>query len=148
VKPFKFIYAVVLCSVALFALVSCSKKSENVNNNPVPSVSVNLTLYPNDPLYFRIQTIGGWMYIAGGINGIIIYRKSQEEFMAIERTSSRLPDDSRAAVVVQKDNFTLKDTISQSEWRMLDAVVMKGPAEWPLRLYGTSYDGNSLVIRN
>lgn len=127
---------------------ACSKKSQNTNNNPVPSVPVNITVYPNDPFYAKIQNIGGWMYIAGGINGIVLYRKSNEEFVALERTSSQLPDDPRAAVVVQKNNFTVKDTISGSEWQMIDAVVSKGPATWPLRIYGTTYDGNILAIRN
>jgi hypothetical protein len=135
-------------ALIFFSIVSCEKETKSANDNPVPSVPVNISIYPNDPSYFNVQAIGGWMYIPGGINGIVLYRKSQEEFMAIERTSSYLPDNPKAAVLVQKDNFTLRDTISGSEWRMLDVIVMKTPAQWPLRLYGTSYNGNTLVIRN
>ncbi len=133
----------------LFSLFSCKKKkNENIVNHPVVSVPVQINMYPNDPLNFAIQGIGGWMYINGGHKGIIVYRKSNEEFVAIERTSSHLPDDDRARVLVQSDNFTLRDTISGSEWRMFDGTVTKGPAQWSLRLYGTSYDGNLLRIRN
>ena len=129
---------------------SCGKKAnQNINNNPVPSVLVNYVTYPGDPLNFKIQSIGGWMYVDNvGINGIIIYRKSQEEFVAIERTSSYLPDNPGAKVKVLSDNFLLRDTVSNSEWRIFDATVTKGPAEWSLRTYGTSYNGNSLIIRN
>jgi hypothetical protein len=133
----------------IFAVCSCKKKSKPVNNNPVPNVLVNYTTYPDDPLNFKIQPIGGWMYVDNvGINGIIIYRKSNEEFVAIERTSSYLPDNPAAKVKVQSDNFTLRDTISGSEWRMFDATVTKGPAEWSLRTYGTSYNGNALTVKN
>lgn len=115
----------------------------------MPSVLVNYTTYPGDPLNFKIQSIGGWMYVDNiGINGIIIYRKSQEEFVAIERTSSYLPDDPAAKVKVLNDNFTLRDTVSDSRWSIFDATVTQGPAEWPLRTYGTSYNGNALTIKN
>jgi hypothetical protein len=137
-----------LIFIFLLFFFSCKKKSKPEANNPVPSVPVNITMYPGDPLNYKIQSIGGWMYINGGINGIVIYRKSNEEFVAIERTSSQLPDDQRARVIVMSDNFTLRDTISDSRWRIFDATVTQGPAQWNLRLYGTNYNGNSLVIKN
>jgi len=134
----------------VFVLISCNKKNPNptVNSNPVPSVPVQITLFPNNVSNFKIQPIGGWMYIAGGIRGIIVYRKSEEEFVAIERTSSHLPNDNAATVQVLNNNFTLIDTISDSQWRIFDGTVTKGPAQWPLRLYGTTYDGNVLRIVN
>jgi hypothetical protein len=135
--------------LSAFLVGSCKKsKHQNVADNPVPYVPVSITLYPNDPLNLPVQGIGGWMYINGGINGIVLYRKSEQEFIAIERTSSQLPDDPKARVVVLKDNFTLADTVSNSHWRLIDGTVVQGPAEWSLRLYGTTYDGNALRIRN
>ena len=133
------------------AWVSCHKKSQHtqaVRNSPVPSVSVNIAIYPNDPLNFTLQGIGGWKYVSGGINGIIVYRKSQQEFIALERTSSYYPDNASAKVKVQADNFTCKDTISGSKWQIIDGTVRNGPAEWPLRTYATNYDGNILRISN
>jgi hypothetical protein len=130
---------------------SCKKKTQAAQasqNNPVPYVPVDITVYPNDPLNFSIQGIGGWKYIVGGINGIILYRKSQEEFVAVERTSSQDPNNPAAKVKVQADNFTCKDTISNSKWRIFDGAVTEGPATWPLRVYGTTYDGTTLRIRN
>jgi hypothetical protein len=141
----------ILAILLILSICSCKKKSKTQSNanNPVPNIPVNFTVYPNDPLNFKVQSIGGWMYIDNiGINGVIIYRKSQEEFVAIERTSSYLPDNAAAKVKVAIDNYTLKDTISGSQWRIFDGTVTKGPAEWALRLYGTSYNGNSLVIKN
>ena len=129
----------------------CKKKSppaQPVQTNPVPSVPVDISLFPGDPLNFSIQSIGGWKYFLGGINGIIVYRKSQEEFVAIERTSSQLPNNAAAKVKVQNDNFSLLDSISGSKWQIIDGVVSLGPAVWPLRLYGTTFDGNVLRIKN
>jgi len=132
-------------------LISCGKKNQpaqEIRNHPVPYVPVSIVMYPNDPLNFSLQSIGGWKYIGGGINGIIVYRKSQQEFIALERTSSYYPDNGAAKAKVLPDNFTCKDTISGSSWQIVDGAVMTGPAEWALRPYGTSYDGNVLRITN
>lgn len=141
----KLIVLMIFCS-----FVSCKKKSpsQSANENPVPYVPVSISLYPNDPLHFAIQAIGGWKYLAGGINGIVLYRKSEQEFVAIERSSSFYPGKPEAKVFVMTDNFILRDSISDSRWRIIDGGVTKGPATWPLRLYGTSYDGNLLRIQN
>ncbi|MEI6021636.1 MAG: hypothetical protein WCR21_10950, partial [Bacteroidota bacterium] len=119
----------------LFLFLSCNKKSNNGLNtgHPVPSVPVAITVYPNNVSNFKIQAIGGGMYLSGGIRGIILYRKSQEEFVAMERTSSYLPNNDDAIVKVQPNNFTLRDTVSGSEWRIIDGTITKGPTQWPLR---------------
>jgi hypothetical protein len=139
-------------SVVLLAILfGCKKKTntQSAADNPVPYVAVDKSVYPNDPLNFKLQGIGGWIYVDGvGINGIILYHKSQQEFVAIERTSSYLPNNPAAKVKVMSDNFTCRDTISDSRWRIFDGVVTQGPAQWALRLYGTTYDGNVIRIRN
>lgn len=143
------LFSLIITIALIFA--ACNKKSkanQNQANHPVPYVPVDITIYPNDPLNFKIQGIGGWQYFSGGINGLIVYRKSQQEFVAIERTSSYLPDNPAAKAQVQSDNFTLRDTVSNSKWQIVDATVTNGPAQWPLRLYGANYDGNVLRIRN
>jgi len=142
VLKFCFVFSVILFS-------QCKKdEPELVKQHPVPSVPVNLTIYPNDPLNFDIQAIGGWMYFSGGVNGIVVYRKSEQEFVALERTSTKNPSDPKSRAVVLNDNFTMHDTISDSKWSVLDGTVIQGPAEWPLRTYKTSYDGNLLKVIN
>lgn len=136
--------------VALFSF--CKKKNNTVQDN-IAYQTVNITMYPNDPLYFKLQTVGGWVYISGGVNGIIVYRKtatnSPTDFVALERTSTSLPDDPNARVKVQADNFTLKDTISGSKWQIVDGALISGPATQNLRSYNAIFDGNNtLTIRN
>jgi hypothetical protein len=146
---FRKISIIVLLSVSvLFSF--CKKK--NVQDN-IAYQTVNITMYPNDPLYFKLQTVGGWVYINGGVNGIIVYRKtatnSPTDFVALERTSTALPDDPYAKVKVQSDNFTLKDTISGSKWQIFDGGILAGPANQALRQYNAVFDGiNTLKIRN
>lgn len=127
----------------------CKKKRNTVQDN-IPYQTVNFNVYPNDPLYTRLAVIGGWMYFDKGVNGIIIYRKTMQDFVAIERTSTHFPDDPNARVKVQSDNFTLKDTISNSKWQITDGSILSGPATLPLRLYSTFYDNGTgtLTVKN
>jgi hypothetical protein len=146
----KFSILSLLMIVTFFS--DCKKKSQTVQDN-IAYQTVNITIYPNDPLYFNLQIAGGWVYIGGGVNGIIVYRKTATnlptDFVAIERTSTSLPDNPEARVRVQPDNFTLKDTISGTSWRIVDGGFIAGSANQNLRLYNAVFDGNNtLTIRN
>lgn len=143
-KKIKIILAVLICVLAL----ACKKKAQKVEDNGVPYTPINIVIYPGDPLNFKIQTPGGWMYFNGGSGGLIVYRKTAGEFVVLDRTSTYLPDDVGARVKVQSDAFTCKDTISGSKWQIVDGAVMTGPANLPLRLYNNTYDGNALRITN
>jgi len=140
---------IALVFITVFTFSDCKKKKKTVQDN-LPYQTVNITIYPNDPLNFKIQSVGGWMYINGGVNGIIVYRKTPNDFVALERTSTYLPNDAGAAVKVQSDNFTLKDTVSNSKWQIMDGAVLSAPATQSLRLYNTLYDNGTgaLYIRN
>ncbi|MBS1653009.1 MAG: hypothetical protein JSU07_13470 [Bacteroidetes bacterium] len=151
----KYLNVVILISAfcIAFIFISCKKSNQQQQapQNPVPYTPINYTLYVNDPLNFKIQIIGGWQYYNNvGINGVIIYRKTQQDFVIIERTSSYLPNNANAKVKVMSDNFTLTDTISGSQWIIVDGSIKKGPATWPLRQYANSYDPSSsaLLIKN
>jgi hypothetical protein len=138
-------FSIVLAALLVVVFAACKKKAVQ---DPVPYQTVYVKLYPNDPLNFKIQAIGGWLYVNGGVNGIIVYRKSNTDFIALERTSTYFPNDAGALAKVRADNFTCKDTVSNSEWQIIDGAVTKGPASLPLKQYHTSYDGNLLTITN
>ncbi len=149
---FKKISIFFLGVISLAVIVGCKKKSKTVQDN-IAYQNVNITIYPNDPLYFKLQVAGGWVYINGGVNGIIVYRKTVTnnpgDFVAIERTSTALPDDPNARVKVQADNFTLLDTISGSKWQIFDGGLISGSATQNLRQYNALFDGvNTLKITN
>ena len=142
----------ILTGIIVMLLFSFCKKTTTLQDN-VPYQTVNITIYPNDPLYFKIQVVGGWVYLSGGVNGIIVYRQSQtgaNDFIAIERTSTHLPNDAGARVKVLSDSFTLKDTVSNSTWQINNGAVLTGPANLPLRQYSAIYDNGTgaLNIRN
>ena len=144
----KFSILLIVAFIGLFS--SCKKKNQTVQDN-IPYQTVNKTIYPNDPLFFRLQAVGGWVYLDNvGINGIIVYRlamNSSADFIALERTSTYFPDDPYARVKVQSDNFTLKDTISSSKWQITNGSVLSGPATVSLRQYNAFYDNGTGALR-
>lgn len=150
--------SIIILLISVFSLSSCKKKNQTVDDN-IPYQTVNITIYPSNPLYNTasghagLSQIGGWAYIDGGVNGVIVYRLTQnnsQDFVAIERTSSHLPDNAGAAVKVQSDNFTLKDTVSGSTWQITNGAILSGPTTKNLRVYTTHYDSSTdkLTIRN
>lgn len=134
----------------LLLLFACNKKkNQNIAQYPIPNVSVNVTLFPNDPTNFKIQAVGGWMYYPGaGYQGLVIYRKTPQDFVVLDRASPENPNDPASAVKVRSDNFTLKDTVKNAMWQIVDGAAMNSSSAWALKLYNYSYDGNALQIRN
>jgi hypothetical protein len=115
--------------------------------NKIPYVYVDILINLDNPEFFELNTIGNYVYITGGVSGIVIYRDSREIFLAYDRACSYDPECGR--VFVDKDNFRLVDTICcGSKFSMiLDGVVVEGPADHSLRKYNTYYYPSSNELR-
>ena len=132
---------IVFASCALF-MFSCNKSA----NHPVPSVPVSTTIDINLPSYNDLQAVSGYAYVEGGSKGIIVYRQSQNVFTAYDRHSPADPTGScDQALTPQEDNFLqLEDTCNNAVFSLLDGSPIEG-SEFGLRLYRTTFDGNSKV---
>ena len=72
-----------LVSFTMLLLCNCTK-----NQNIVPYVHVDQVINISLPSYSSLNTIGGWKYISGGSQGIIIYRQSYDQFSAYSPPTS------------------------------------------------------------
>ena len=131
-----------LLIVVLFA--GCRKKDSGI----VPYVYVNVMLYANDPQLVQLNAVGNYIYYNAGYKGIIIYRRSVTEYVAYERACTYDPESDCDGVIVQSDNFTLKDDCCNSHFMIFDVSVSQGPATKPLVQYQTYFDGTVLRITN
>lgn len=124
---------------------SCRKKEELV-----PNVSVNFTIFLSDPEFSTLQTIGNNVFVTGGVAGIIIYRFSQTEFVALDRCCAYQPSKRCAVLPDTANTLFLKCPCCGSKFSILDGSVQAGPAERPLTQYSAVYDGssNSVHISN
>jgi len=130
--------------IILFSFLSCSKEE----NSNIPLVTVNYTIYTNDPAYNAVSVPGTWMYLNGGSRGIILYRASNTEFKAYERHCTYDSNNNCALVSVEASNISAKDDCCGSEFLLTDGSVIKNPASLPLKQYQTSFDGSVLRIYN
>ena len=139
-KYFSFIVLIFIFSLAL----SCKKQSDN----GVPITAVDIYLYSNNPSFINLTAVGGYVYITGGVRGILLYRKSNSEIMAYDRNCTYQSTQPCATVVVDQTHILAVDTCCHSKFSIYDGSVTQGPASLPLKAYQTTFDGNVLHIYN
>ena len=132
--------------VGLTLFISDSCKKEDV----IPNVYVHEEIYLSDPANVNLNAVGGWIYSSGGVRGIIVYRKSNDEFLAYERNCTYKPSNDCAKVSVDASNIVAVDTCCDSKFQLLDGSVSDGPASYSLKQYTASYDPalSKLTIHN
>lgn len=136
-----------LSLTAFLIIVGIGSCKKDVNNG-VPITPVDIYLYTNNPSFINLNGVGGWVYITGGVRGILVYRKSPSEFMAYDRNCTYQSSDACATVVVDATNILATDTCCHSKFSMYDGSVTQAPAGLPLKAYNTTFDGNVLHIYN
>lgn len=135
-------------ALALFLLIAIGSVACKKEQQGVPYAYVNLTIYVNDPQNIQLTTIGGWKYFTGGYRGLVVYRKSQSEFMIYDRACPVHADEPDAIVEVDSSNILLKDNKCSSQFLLSDGSTIGGPAIVPLQRYNYIFDGNALRIQN
>lgn len=134
----------IVLSVIVLLLISTGscKKDENV-----PKAYVDLLLQLNLPQYVTLNTINNWVYVPGGNRGIIVYRRSSQDFIALEQTCTY---DAENTVKVEGNNITAHDSICGSKFQITDGSVTQGPATRSLVQYRVDYNAsdNTLHIYN
>jgi len=113
----------------------------------VPLVNVDFVININEPSFFELTNITGWIYVTGGSRGILIYRNALDQFTAFDRHSP-FEVDQNCQVSVLEDNFTVADPCSESTWLLLDGSIISGPTTWPLKQYSTQFNGSILRVFN
>lgn len=139
-----------LCSIFSFAFLililpfSCKKEAQS----DIPNTGVDVYIYINNPSYISISVVGGWTYINGGVRGIIVYRKTANEFMTFERNCTYQSTNACATITVDKNAIMATDSCCGSQFLLTDGSVIKAPASLPLKQYRNTFDGNVLHIYN
>ena len=133
---------VIFISLGALFYSGCKKN----NQNPVPSIPFDITIDINLPSYNDLINVGGYAYVNGGSRGIIVYRRSIEEFVAFDRHS---PEDEAGncpqPLVPDPDNFLiLEDSCSNARFSLYDGSPQSG-SSFGLRQYQAIYNGSNLL---
>lgn len=132
-------------AVLLGAAMAASCRKDNYTQ--MPSVPVNITININNPSYSNLQVSGGWVYVTGGIEGIILYRRDSQVINAFDRLSPYQPERYCRVFVDSSDVFAV-DTCSNSKFLLYDGSANSGPANQPLLQYATTFNGTTLTVTN
>jgi nitrite reductase/ring-hydroxylating ferredoxin subunit len=136
----------ILTKILLFCILMLTSIKCNTPQNKIPFVYVDFTIDLNSAEFYELNAIGNYVYVTGGVSGIIIYRDSRDNFYAYERACPYDPDKGR--VVVEKNGYRVIDSVCGSEFSLtMDGAVLKGPARLPLRKYNTYYYPASNQLR-
>lgn len=147
--------AILLC--AGLALTGCEKD----DGGRLPLPPTDITINPNSTIYQELNVVGGWIYLGvqDGVEspsrGIIVYRLSNEQFMAYERTPPFKPDSCCnvsqtvcSSLVVDNYYPFVMDTCTQSKYLILDGSPVSGPSTMTLSMYVTEYVQGWLYIHD
>ena len=122
---------------------SCeSNKGELI---PVVKVDIYQLLYAD----LGAMGIGSSKVIAGGVNGIVLYRESDLVFYAYDRTCTMFPEHNEAVLENPEFFGVFECPECESTFLLMNgAEPNSGPARYPLVQYHTSIQGDVLHIYN
>lgn len=126
----------------LFLFLQCDDEHQRI-----PYVYVNIQKTIDDPELNSLLIPGNYVYLTGGVNGIILYRLNSDEFLAWERTCAYEPN-KNCRVEVDNTNIYCECPCCESSYLILDGTPNQGPTEYPLKSYQTSFDGFYIRIFN
>jgi len=124
--------------------ISGCKKGEEYN---IPNVPVDIYIPLALPEYSALNSIGNHVIISGGYKGIIIFRRSIDQFSAYERACPFDPTASGSIVAPDSSLVLGVDYKCGSKFNFFDGSVVNGPATRPLKQYNCDYDAATMSLR-
>jgi hypothetical protein len=106
------------------------------------TITVNL----NYPQYQKLKLDGGFIYMQGGLKGLILYRANENSYLAFERACPYHPGAGCAIVSVDASTLFMIDRCCNSSFNFSDGYPTGGPAERPLIQYRVDQEANVLKI--
>ncbi len=130
----------------MLLLLLCGCKDQGIGPG-IPDVPVSIQLNVSSLQYPQLRQDGGYVYLQGGYNGILLVRQNANLYTAFERACTYDPTASCSQVEVDASNLFLIDKCCGSQFNF-QGNVTAGPAMYSLKQYQTSLMGNVLYISN
>lgn len=144
-KPGHFIMRKLVFLLLLITFFSCEK---NDTNDILPRLTVNITIDLNLPQYIDLQIPSGWVYINGGIKGILIQNtgSGSQPYKAYDRAC---PNNDCASPMTFDGSLKLKCPCDESEYSIIDGSPQTAGNSHFMREYRVNVlNSSSLNITN
>ncbi len=154
-KDFINMNKLIIATVLMVVVYAC-KSNNNLNPEPIADVPVNITINMSLPQYDRLLQTNSFIYVDGGIKGVIVVHNMDDNFYAFERSCSYQPRNSCAKIEVDSifslfrcgESKAGKFEICCDSKFLFDGEVYAGPATFGLKHYRVFRNGNVLEIKN
>ena len=132
---------IIFLVLSTIVLLGCKKTT----NHPVPSTPFSISINLNLPSYNALNGVGGYCYVQGGIQGIVVYRRSVEEFYAFDRKSPVGTSQCNYPLSVNSKNFLqLDDSCTTAKFSLYDGSAISS-SDVGLRQYATQWNGSNIL---
>jgi len=111
----------------------------------LPYEPVNFTVYLTDPGFMTLQNPATYIYVTGGIAGIILYRLDAMTFLAYDRACPYDWDLTADRLEVDPNVLTISHRTCGSTFSILDGTVIRGPSNYGLLPYKAVFNGHNKV---
>ncbi|WP_017730066.1 Rieske (2Fe-2S) protein [Nafulsella turpanensis] len=129
----------------LYLLLLFSSCESELPDSPIPYAYVNVEINLNDIRYQILQQPNGYIYLPGGVRGIIVIADGFGNYTAFDRACPFHPAEDCALIEMHESGFYLFDDCCGSTFS-LSGQPTAGPARSPLRQYNTFLNGDYLII--
>ena len=134
--------------VRIFAFIcllflSCQKQDDYVQN-----VLVDITLNLSLPEFEELQTVGNFVFINGGVKGIIVYHQAFDIYKTYDRNCTYQPSLSCARIDSVNSSIAICNCCDSKFLLGQDGQTIDGPALMPLKEYPNNLLGDVLYIYN
>ena len=103
--------------------VICLQSRCNEQQQYIPYVPVDFSVNVNLPAYIDLSVPSGHILVNGGSQGIVLYRYTLDQFVALDRHATA-DITSNCQVEVAEDGLILTDPCGDSEWLIIDGSVV------------------------
>ena len=130
--------------LAIFCLLffSCQKEEDYIQNVMV-DIDLNLTF----PEFSDLQAVGNYVFIIGGVKGIIVYHQGFDSYKTYDRNCSFEPSLSCARIDSVNSSIAICKCCN-SKFLLSDGTPFDGPALLPLKKYQNNLSEDFLYIYN
>ena len=132
----------------LFLLTSFFSCEKNNSNDILPNINVNVVLDLNLPQYVQLKTPSGWVYVQGGLQGIVVQNTGIENphYKAFERAC---PNNDCTTPMTFDGSLKLKCSCDNSEYNIIDGSPQTaGNIHFAREYKVNEVNKNTLIITN
>ncbi len=131
--------------IIFISLFGCGSSDDG--NPLLPNVTVNETVFLNNPSSQPLLVPGGYIFIQGGISGIVVYNLNNTQYFAYDRACPHVSPSNCQPMVVN-DGLTMECPCDGAQFALALGGQPQSGTSQAARQYRVVKNGDSLIITN